>query len=102
MRTRVNGTPRGLLCWDCGMRIAATIEQAKRHGWQVWVGGARCKSCADKGTVAVVDDPKEDVRIHLRCVKCGRRHHILAVRCDQCGAKLVKVVPEGNPLGRGE
>lgn len=27
------------------MRITATMDQARRHGWTLWVGGARCKRC---------------------------------------------------------
>lgn len=37
-----------MVCVGCGMRIGATIPQAKRHGWRLWVGGARCKTCSEK------------------------------------------------------
>jgi hypothetical protein len=33
---------------DCKMKIRATIVQAKVHGWELWVGGARCKTCRFK------------------------------------------------------
>jgi hypothetical protein len=36
---------KNMICIDCAIRIRATIEQAKAHGWDVWVGGARCKGC---------------------------------------------------------
>ena len=38
-----------MVCVDCFMKIVASIGQAKRHGWVVWVGGARCKGCVEKG-----------------------------------------------------
>jgi dissimilatory sulfite reductase (desulfoviridin) alpha/beta subunit len=37
-----------MVCVDCLDKITATIEQSKRHGWVVWVGGARCKSCNER------------------------------------------------------
>lgn len=36
-----------MVYFDCGMKIFATIVQAKAHGWEVWVGGARCKRCIE-------------------------------------------------------
>ena len=36
-----------MVCFDCGMKIRATLQQAKRHGWTLWVGGSRCKSCSE-------------------------------------------------------
>lgn len=41
-------TIKPMVCYDCGHKIRATIRQAKRHGWALWVGGARCKRCEDK------------------------------------------------------
>ena len=38
---------KDMVCFDCLSKISATIAQAKRHGWEVWVGGARCASCLD-------------------------------------------------------
>lgn len=39
---------RPRVCVDCHMTIMAnTVAQAKRAGWDLWVGGARCKSCVD-------------------------------------------------------
>jgi hypothetical protein len=35
-------------CYVCAMRIVATIEKAKAHGWTLWVGGATCKTCSEK------------------------------------------------------
>lgn len=37
-----------MMCITCLEKIVATIAQAKAHGWQVWVGGARCKRCAEE------------------------------------------------------
>jgi hypothetical protein len=37
-----------MVCVDCGMRLHATIVQAKAHGWALWVGGARCKACGER------------------------------------------------------
>jgi hypothetical protein len=34
-----------MVCTTCGMRVVANIAQAKMHGWELWVGGARCKRC---------------------------------------------------------
>lgn len=42
------GVKKRMVCYDCGERIVATIEQAKRHGWTVWVGGALCKGCGER------------------------------------------------------
>lgn len=39
------GLKKTMVCCSCAMRIDATIRQAKRHGWELWVGGARCKAC---------------------------------------------------------
>lgn len=47
------GVTKEMVCIDCGMRIAATIVQAKAHGWGLWVGGARCKRCNE--VLAAVD-----------------------------------------------
>lgn len=34
-----------MVCVGCGATIRATVQQARRHGWHFWVGGARCKAC---------------------------------------------------------
>ncbi len=34
-----------MTCWVCKDGIISTIDQAKRHGWSVWVGGAICRVC---------------------------------------------------------
>jgi hypothetical protein len=41
-------TTKQMVCYDCGMKITATLAQAKRHGWELWVGGARCKVCRNR------------------------------------------------------
>lgn len=41
-------TMKSMRCYDCGDRIRATIQQAKAHGWILWVGGAFCKGCSGK------------------------------------------------------
>jgi hypothetical protein len=38
-------TAKPMLCCDCSHFIVATMDQARRHGWKLWVGGARCKRC---------------------------------------------------------
>lgn len=38
---------KSMICYDCAIRIIATVPQAKAQGWIVWVGGARCKACAE-------------------------------------------------------
>jgi hypothetical protein len=43
------GVLKPMVCVDCAMRISATLREAKRHGWLLWVGGARCKSCVENG-----------------------------------------------------
>jgi len=30
---------------NCWIQITTTIQQAKTHGWRLWVGGAFCKRC---------------------------------------------------------
>lgn len=42
------GTMKRMRCVECGERITATIEQAKRHGWTLWVGGSLCKGCSER------------------------------------------------------
>ncbi len=44
----MSGTPKYMRCYSCDERIRATIQQAKAHGWILWVGGAYCKSCSGK------------------------------------------------------
>jgi hypothetical protein len=39
------GLKKKMICYDCAIRIEATISQARVQGWDVWVGGARCKAC---------------------------------------------------------
>lgn len=42
---------RLMVCINCGMKIHATLRQAKFHGWALWVGGSRCKACCEsRGT----------------------------------------------------
>lgn len=41
-------TIKRMVCFECGMKIRATIRQAKAHGWALWVGGALCKACSEK------------------------------------------------------
>lgn len=36
---------KDMACFDCLLKISATIQQAKANGWDVWVGGARCGRC---------------------------------------------------------
>lgn len=78
-----------MVCVGCGMRIDATIPQAKRHGWKLWVGGARCKTCGEKlsdgepapaptGTKLANILASEDAAARAR-----RRN--LRVECDECG-----------------
>lgn len=35
-------------CVGCEATIRATPQQAKRHGWKFWTGGARCRECIEK------------------------------------------------------
>ena len=37
-----------MVCVDCLEKLSAIIEQAKCHGWKVWVGGALCKDCGQR------------------------------------------------------
>ena len=41
-------TKKLMVCVQCGQRIDATLRQARHHGWTLWVGGARCRVCAEK------------------------------------------------------
>ena len=45
---RVGRGRKQMVCVQCTLKIVATIVQAKTHGWDVWVGGARCKSCLER------------------------------------------------------
>lgn len=44
----VSTVKKVMVCVECLMMITATIVQAKAHGWHVWVGGARCKTCVER------------------------------------------------------
>lgn len=39
------GVAKDMACVDCPARTLATIAMAKANGWEVWVGGARCRAC---------------------------------------------------------
>lgn len=41
------GVEKPMICFNCGMRIRATIARAKACGWRLWVGGAHCKVCSE-------------------------------------------------------
>jgi dissimilatory sulfite reductase (desulfoviridin) alpha/beta subunit len=56
--TMVLGYRKQMICIECLVRIHATIPQAKKHGWTVWVGGARCKSCTEKNTNSSISSDK--------------------------------------------
>jgi hypothetical protein len=47
----MSGTRKHMICVECLTHIHATIAQAKRHGWSVWVGGASCKACCEVDTM---------------------------------------------------
>lgn len=51
--SRIRTTPapnaKRMVCVECGMKLIATMEQAKRHGWALWVGCALCKACVEAG-----------------------------------------------------
>jgi hypothetical protein len=54
----LGGKPgRPMVCCDCGMRVQGTIAMARRHGWEVWVGGGRCKRCAERPGVVGASIP---------------------------------------------
>lgn len=36
---------RPMMCSTCWWRISASCAQAKRLGWELWVGGAKCPPC---------------------------------------------------------
>lgn len=57
-RTTTAPNAKPMVCIDCGLRILATLEQAKRHGWALWVGGGRCKRC---GSPSQADRSRLDV-----------------------------------------
>lgn len=48
-----------MTCCECGLKILATMDQAKRHGWTLWVGGGVCEECAGKEPAPV--DPIDSV-----------------------------------------
>jgi len=55
-----------MVCVDCMMRLnAPTVGHAKKHGWEFWVGGGRCRLC--------VEDAKRRAEFKARgaCSKCG-------------------------------
>ena len=67
-----------MVCVDCDDRLFATIRQAARSGWKVWLGGARCNDCEESAEVAyeLLQHPASpDAPI---CATCGhtRRWHI--------------------------
>lgn len=56
-------TSKRMVCVDCLQKLFATIVQAKAHGWAVWVGGARCKSCVAAGKGFPAKEPEEGPRL---------------------------------------
>jgi dissimilatory sulfite reductase (desulfoviridin) alpha/beta subunit len=48
----VSGVKKRMVCVDCWELIIATIVQAQKHGWTVWVGGSRCKRCSEATLMA--------------------------------------------------
>lgn len=46
MRNRL--TPKKMICYDCRSKIVQNVVMAKRRGWRVWQGGARCPGCISK------------------------------------------------------
>jgi len=39
-------------CVMCSRIILADVVQARLHGWTVWLGGALCKDCRERGEAA--------------------------------------------------
>lgn len=52
VKASAGGTKRSIVCHECGQRIVATIQQAKRHEWLLWVGGALCPRHHDRENAA--------------------------------------------------
>lgn len=60
----LGGKPgRPMVCCDCGMRVQGTIAMARRHGWEVWVGGGRCKRCCERPGVVGASMPSVRTRL---------------------------------------
>ena len=53
-------TAKPMLCCDCSHFIVATMDQARRHGWKLWVGGARCKRCCIAEAERAGDPPQPE------------------------------------------
>jgi hypothetical protein len=83
-----------MVCIDCHDRIDATIAQAKAHGWNLWVGGARCKACVERGAVVAEIQKSPPSPTALVCGRCGHteRWH----RPDRCEGYMDSA-PGGSP-----
>jgi hypothetical protein len=44
-----------MICCTCGARIVATLDQAQRHGWKLWVGGGQCRRCKDDPVSGMIE-----------------------------------------------
>lgn len=88
------GVKKPMICIDCLMRIESTVAQAQSHGWLVWVGGARCKACAEHAKVVAEIQAQPVNPDALVCRRCGhtQRWH----RPDRC-AGYMDAAPGGSP-----
>ena len=81
-RTVAVGVKREMRCVGCGMLIKATIVQAKTHGWQVWVGGGRCKACVTQRANEPTVKPRTN-----KCVGCGCPISPSETICGECACE---------------
>lgn len=63
---------RKMVCCDCGGKMDATVPKAKRAGWELWLGGARCKACREKSGVHVDPPLRRREEIVIECSECSR------------------------------
>ncbi len=58
----------------CSSRISATVPQAKRQGWELYTGGARCAACRGEATrkdLVIEAAPVLARKVYVACVECG-------------------------------
>lgn len=95
---------RTFACLVCGMRITASLQQAKRHGWALWVGGARCRACCivdprTRGALVTAAPAPALPRAHCpisHCPICMQERSVEDVR-EEVDTSIREVGPTDDP-----
>lgn len=72
-----HGHKRTCICIDCGERRELSKPDARRERWELWAGGARCRTCSvgpdpSKATLPPAFGPAYTEHIIVACSACSR------------------------------